>query len=182
MKIELWGKIEELSLPDGWEEQQQPARVVTDTRQLRKFVLNGDSDVQLCMYYRGRPMTYQTGQNFRKVLDAASHQLLPREIASVGEVLAEMKDTEVFKATTIQTQDFAGEKVMVAEGNWTKLGFDCYSLFADVHGDGLVVHQIYFAAPQAVYLRYIKQARQILQSIKWRQPNMTTAQALGYST
>ncbi|CAN5528523.1 hypothetical protein BH10CYA1_BH10CYA1_32600 [soil metagenome] len=166
-KVENYGRILSLTIPDGWSDQTFLKESEIDPSLLRKFVLDENNDVQICLYTRNLPISFNSCNELRKLLAAPCHELTPREQILVQEVLEGMSSKEAFQALSIRTESIDGINILVAEGRWIRLAFDTLSFFVDVGGKYAVVQQIYFAAPRDAYLHHLAQAKAILYSIKF---------------
>jgi hypothetical protein len=163
------GQIERMTLPEGWVESEAQTRSEADLSQLRKFHAPGNEDVQICFHYRGLPVTERSGESFRKLLEMPRHQLMPKEMWDIQEVLDSMMLDNNFETVSARVDDVHGKRVLIVEGRWVPLKFDTYSMFIDASGTGSVVHEIYYAAPVAHYPLHLKEAKNALESIVWKQ-------------
>jgi hypothetical protein len=159
------GQIKRLVLPDDWLEHTADS----GSANLREFQPTGRQDVRLCLYYRGLPMSTESGGAFKNILHAEKHFLSLDELEAIGELLEDSGDIDLFQPQAIQTSDIGDRRVLVVEGRWLEQGWDTYSLFVSCDETGCVVQQIYFLAPTVQYTGLLPLVKQILESIEWKE-------------
>jgi hypothetical protein len=165
--IENHGQIKKITLPAGWVE--GPAtKGGIGTRSFREWHPVSDPDAKLCFYYRGLPTSAAAGKKFREVLDKPPHILTKAEITSLGETMRGKEDQSIFSPIMIKTEELNGKLVLTVNGRVTDRQADVKSIYVDADGTGKVVQEIYFQAPKELYLRYMKAAREAMESIEWK--------------
>ncbi|MCA9800547.1 MAG: hypothetical protein KC777_01100 [Cyanobacteria bacterium HKST-UBA02] len=162
------GRIEEMPLPPGWSEHRQIEDNAPGMPDLREFQADGEPEVKLCLYYRGRLMTAPGGEAFSKVLEQKPHVLLNREIESLQEVLEDAAAADFFTPLSIHTAELAGRTVLVLEGRWKRQQWDTYSIYLKADEEGRAVQQIYLLAPPARYPVFLPQVKKILKELRWK--------------
>jgi hypothetical protein len=161
------GQIAKMTLPAGWEEGPSTSGGI-GTRSFREVHPIADPDAKLCFYYRGLPTSAEAGKSFRTVLDKPPHILTRAEIGSLNEVLRGKNDPTVFSPVMIKTEDINGKRVLTVNGRLNEKQADVKSILIDADGSGTVVQEVYFQAPKELYLRYMKAARDAMESIEWK--------------
>jgi hypothetical protein len=161
------GQIAKMSLPPGWEEGPATSGGI-GTRSFREVHPEADADAKLCFYYRGLPASDEAGKNFKQILDKQPHILTKNEIVSITEILRGKDDPKTFTPVMIRTEDINGKRVLTVNGRLNEKQADLKSILIDAEGTGTVVQEIYFQAPKELYLRYMKAARDAMNSIQWK--------------
>jgi len=167
MTIINHGQIEKMPLPQGWEEG-QPNSGGIGTRSFREIHPPADPDAKLCFYYRGLPASDGAGKNFKEILDKPPHILTKNEIISISEILRGKDDPKTFSPIMIKTEDINAKRVLTVNGRLNEKQADLKAILVDADGTGKVVQEIYFQAPKELYLRYMKAARDAMNSIEWK--------------
>jgi len=165
--IENHGQIARITLPAGWEEGPSTSGGV-GVRSFREVHPVHDPDAKLCFYYRGLPTGEAAGKCFREILEKPAHILTKAEIASIGETMRGKDDSKVFSPIMIKTEDLNGKRILAINGRYSERQDDVKSVLVDADGSGRVVQEIYFQAPKELYLRYMKAAREAIESIEWK--------------
>ncbi len=168
IEIENYGRIKYWTLPDGWSEETKHSEGSSSA--LRRFVLDENNDVQLVVYTRNLPISFNSCAELRKLLDLPNHELTPKEQWQVQEVLQTMPSKREFQPLSIRTEIVDEVKIITGEGRWIGINFDTLSFFVDEGGEYAVIQQIYFAAPKEVYASHFTQAKTIMYSIKFLPP------------
>jgi len=163
------GQIAEMSLPKGWIEG-APYRFSggIGTRSFREIHPPDDPNAMLCFYYRGLPISQEGGQKFHDVLSKPPHDLSPEELKSLSEVLRDKAKPEDFTRKSARTEERNGKRVLIVEGRYPGIQENTSEIFVDASGDGRVVQEIYYQAPEAVYSKYAQAAEDSMHSIKWK--------------
>lgn len=168
LKVENYGAVAQLSIPNGWVEDHVAKRSEFDLAELKKFTPSGKSDVQLVFHYRGQPISEQQAANFTAVLSQPPRLLRKEEWWSVQEVLNRMAIPDEFSLLTVRTELLNQKCVMTAEGRWKDSSIDMYCVFVDVEGDGSIVQEIYFAAGKSDYYKHLTEFKRAIASVEWK--------------
>jgi hypothetical protein len=170
MTLELndHGQIKKLVLPKGWSETNLE-RKNGHAFSLREFSPQTDTEVRLCLYYRGAPFQDQTGTSFKSILKEPAHSLSAKEVRNLADILEDVCDPGSFKPLAIHTQELNGKPVLLVEGRWLKQEWDTYSLYVSADDTGCVVQQIYLLAPTSSFPKYINEIKERLRRIEWNQ-------------
>jgi hypothetical protein len=160
------GQISQLVLPAGWIEG-DPSE--SGARLLRPFNLPGNVDVEICLYYRGGPMSDNSAELFANLLKEPAHTLSQHEYDLIWEVLEHASDPRAFQMEKAETIDLNGKRVLAVLGFWPASGLKSYMLMLDADGTGRFVQEIYYSAPADLYATYLSMAQASLQSIEWLQ-------------
>lgn len=164
-KIVDVGQISQMDLPHTWKLGTTDNTGGTD---FREYHPRNDPEVKLCTYYRGHRVDQPSADAFREVLKKPPHILSPSEIKSLAEIMRNKDDAKVFSMVVARTEDLNGKRVLAVEGRFIEKQYDTHALYVDSDGNGSAVQEIYFQAPKADYMLYIKQARDAFKSIKWK--------------
>lgn len=167
-EVKAHGQIASMALPLGWLEAPDNPRSDMDAATLRKFHPEGLSDIQLCLYYRGMPMSEHAAAEFHGLLCGQAHSLTRSEIRSVEGALEGLGNETVFDILSARTEDLNGKLVLIVEGRWKEIDTDTYHILLDADGTGAQVQEIYFAAPRSQYPSRIQEAKAAIKSIAWK--------------
>lgn len=165
-EIANYGQIKRLVLPEQWREG-ATTHNGTHGPELREFLLSSHKDVRLCIYYRGFPLSTESGETFRQTLEMSPHFLTMEELANLDELLEDSSNLELFSPASAQTADIGGRRVLILEGRWIQQGWSTYSIYVSCDESGSVVQQIYFLAPVTDYPGLLPNVRIFLDSIEW---------------
>lgn len=165
-EIANYGQIKRLVLPDEWQESDTTSSG-SHGLDLREFLLSSHKDVRLCIYYRGFPLSTESGEAFRRILQPPPHFLTMEEMTNLDELLEDSSNLELFSPASAQTLDVGGKRVFILEGRWIQLGWNTYALYAACDDSGTVVQQIYFLSPVTDYTGLLPNVRLFLDSIEW---------------
>ncbi|MBX9696131.1 MAG: hypothetical protein K2Z81_27330 [Cyanobacteria bacterium] len=153
-----------LAVPLGWQEftVRQPRSIET----LRKFHQPRKSDVQLCLYERGHPVTLDSATAFSGVL-ASTRALQEEDLRILQEILGNLALEGEFQTTEARTVELSGRRVLEVQGCWPKLDIRSCHYFIDTEGDGSTVLEVYFAAPTNEYESIQVVLDTCLNSVEW---------------
>lgn len=160
------GQVQRLELPARWKNTGASSTVAGSG--YHEFSVDGKDDVKFCFYYRGRRMSEPSSKAFHDILSSAPHTLKPAEMASLTEVLDQKSDPNVFSTLNARTESINGKRVLVVEGRFKEKQFDTMEVFVDSDGTGSAVQEIYYQAPKADYVTYLKDAKDAFKSIVWK--------------
>lgn len=172
--IENHGQIRSMSFPDGWVLKESPSFESMPTKSWVEVYAQSDERASVCFYYRGAPESTATGLTFKAILEQAPHTLLPKELKALSTVLRGKDDPTAFSIITARTADYNDKRVLIIEGRVVKTQEDIFALIIDAEGSGRVVQEIYYQAPKEIYLKFLRDARTALKSIKWKSRSITT--------
>jgi len=169
MEITNHGQIEKITIPAGWVEGPPTEFQGIGTRSLREFHPPDAPNAQLCLFYRGLPVSADAGDAFRSILAEPDHQLTPEEIESLREILRERADSKVFDLVNPPRTALVGDKrVLMLEGVYKGTNKYLQEIFLNADGSGRVVQEIYFIAPQDDYCLHAVAAQEACNSIQWK--------------
>jgi len=169
MNISNHGQIENIAIPEGWVEGPVTEFQGIGTRSLREFHPPEAPDAQLCLFYRGLPVSAEGGELFREVLSEPDHQLSNDEVIALGEILRERADANVFELVNPpRTSTMSGKRVLLIEGLYKATNKYLQEMFINADGSGRVVQEIYFIAPQDDYCLHAVAAQEACNSIRWK--------------
>ncbi len=161
------GQISDIVLPEGWKAVAQ-ADNVQGNSVYNDYRPTSDSSVRISFFYRGRVTSRTAGARFHALLQEPNHILSSKEIESLKETLRD-KGNNGFSVLSARTDDLNGKRVLIVEGRYDEIQQDNRSIYIDADGTtGRVVQEIYYQAPRDSYLRYLKQAKESMNSIRWR--------------
>jgi len=171
MNIINHGQIENIAIPAGWVEGPVTEFQGIGTRSLREFHPPEAPNAQLCLFYRGLPVSADSGELFREILSEPDHQLSSDEVYSLGEILRERADPNVFDLVSPpRTSTVGGKRVLLIEGVYKATDQYLQEMFINADGSGRVVQEIYFIAPQDDYCVHAAAAQEACNSIRWKVP------------
>ena len=161
------GQIRSMTLPPNWVEGQSTSGGI-GSRLFREVHPVDAPDAKLCFYYRGLPTREEVGNTFSAILAKPAHILSKGEINSISEILRGKDNPKTFSAQMIKTEDINGKRVLTLNGRLIQKQEDVKAILIDADGTGTVIQEIYFQAPKELYLRFMKGARDAMNSIVWK--------------
>jgi len=164
--LENYGRIKSIEMPATWQllEDHHPESA---SPSWLTFGPQNVPNVEMFLYFQGRPLTGDTQENLKTILSANSNQLTRKQIESIGELLREACLIDAFNFLDVRVQDWNGQKVLIVEGRWNQLMHDRFWMFIPGSSECETVQEIWFQAPVDTYAAQLKYARQALKSIKW---------------
>lgn len=162
-----YGQIKSMSLPAGWleyEHESQPSSPFY----LREFSAPGNPEVKIAFYYRGRRVDARSAEAFHNTLSAEMHDLTSSELEALALVLRNMAEDGAFETERARTADLNGRRVLTVQGLWTASALKSCAIFVDAEGDGEIIQEIYYVAPDMVFDRFAGTATAALRSIEWK--------------
>lgn len=168
MKLLDYGPVKEMVLPNGWVEKLMPKVSPTDIKSIRKFHIEGDEKIQICLHYRGLPVTENSSKTFTKYLSSEPCQLSDEDYSSLQEILGSLALIDEFEKDYAKIDELKGKRVLEVEGTWTNLSIKSRNIYVDARDDGSIVYDIYYAAPRDQFDLYIKDAIQSFATIEWQ--------------
>lgn len=165
-----FGPVSNLVLPANWIEQKVLKKSGHDTKTLRKFHSLNNNQIQFCAYYRGLPVAEQSAVNFSRCLAKQPGALDNETLLELQEVLGPLAITEEFTLERASVKEINGKKVLAVEGHWPNLKLKSRNIFIDANGDGSIVYELYYAAPEEDFDGNAELAALALSSIIWN-PN-----------
>lgn len=164
-----------MRLGDGWQEMKGEALLLgdssIDTRILRQYRLSWAPWVMLDFWYRGMPVSVTSGQHFLDVLRQAKC-LTHDELLPLAEVLGVIWDQSKQSGNVVKSaevQEVSGKRVLVI--NWhnatSKRAY--LSMLFEVRGDGRMIREMHFSAPQTCFHEHLSHVQQCWLSIQWNQ-------------
>ena len=170
MEILDKGLFKRISIPDGW--------VLLDMRDearlgvfyISEFQPPNEPNVWLSFFYRGRPVGCEASEKFLILLSKPPHDLAEEELLPVMPIMANLSDPREFNQLSARTEDLNGKRVLVVEGTWNQPPLKTRHVFMDAEGDGRVVQEVYYQAPEGLYDRYLPTAMEAFNSIEWKWP------------
>ncbi len=168
--IENHGQIRSMSFPEGWVMKESPSFEFQSmpTKSWVEVCAQQDERASVCFYYRGAPESTAVGLAFKAILSQPPHSLFPKELKALSTVLRGKDDPAAFSIITARTFDYNEKRVLIIEGRTVKTQEDIYALIVDAEGTGRIIQEIYYQAPKEIYLKYLRDARAALKSIKWK--------------
>lgn len=169
--LEGFGPVSKLVLPDNWLEHKVPKVNREDIKTLRKFHSPDNIQIQFCAYYRGLPVSKSSGDLFCRHLTEVSQLEDEKAVLSLQDDLQEILGPLAFKddftLEKAQIKDLNGKRVLEVEGVWPKLNLKSRNIFIDASGDGTIVYELYYGAPEEEFNGYIETVDNALSSIIW---------------
>jgi hypothetical protein len=175
MQIEDYGPVKTILLPDGWVE--LPAPKMPAGRSLKEFAPPDQSGVKLCFFYRGEPVSAETGAIFNKVLNLPPHTLSKEELACLKEILRERTDPEIFTVLKSSTEVLNGKRILLLIGTYKQTGHELYELFMEADETGRLIYEIYIIGPTQPYRVHLKEVKPALATLKWTDESEQTIRA-----
>lgn len=167
------GPIRSIILPKGWKEglRNTPANQLT-VQTLYKFCAAENSNVQLCIYHRGHPVSKRSAASFREVLNRTRQEVSEDDLWSIQEVLGNLAYKDDFQVVTAMIRPLFGMNVLDVRGLWNNLKLSGYHIFIDVDGSGHFVYEIYYAAPYTEFDTHLAAIEAAVQSIEFEEPKI----------
>ncbi len=160
------GQVKTMEIPTSWQPLEQVDRGTASPSWL-SFGPHTLKDVELCLYYRGRPLSGNAQDNLKNLLELPPCQLTTKQLESISEVLRDASLADAFNFLNARTQDWNGRRVIIVEGRWNQMIADRFWMFVPTGPECEAVQEIWFQAPVDQYPAQLKQARQAIGSIKW---------------
>jgi hypothetical protein len=123
--------------------------------------------VEVCLYYRGRPLAGSGQTALQSAINGAAGPLDAKAVELLGEVLRDASLPEAFDFWNVSTKDWNGRRVLIVEGRWNQLKVARFWLFVPADRDCSNVQEIWFQAPAEIYASQIKLGIEILSAIEW---------------
>ena len=164
--IKNQGQIKTMEMPAAWQllENHDPHSA---NPSWLKFGPPNVPDVELYLYFRGRPLTGGAQESLKSILRAKSKQLTVKQIDSIGELLRDASLIDAFNFLNARTHEWNGRRVLIVEGRWNQIMHDRFWMFIPEDSECETVQEIWFQAPVEQYPAQLKHARQALNSIQW---------------
>lgn len=159
------GQIKAIELPKGWVKGKEKERTESSQTSYEVFHPPDRPDVMLWFFYRGTKIVAEAQAQFGLLLEKPAHLLSPGELANVSEIIRDKSDGNHFRILAARTESIGGKMVLTVEGRYLDSGEDAYSIYIDAGNK--VIEEVHFRSPKADYLRYLKDAKAAVQSIKW---------------
>ena len=168
VKLLDYGPVKEMVLPEGWVEMDMRKKSAGSIKTIRKFHKQGDDKIQICVHYRGLPVTEDSSRIFLEYLDSEPCKLSDSEFLSLQEILGSLALIDEFQKDYAKIDELCGKKVLEVEGTWTHLSVRSRNVYIDARDDGSIVYDLYYAAPKKDFDSHIKDAIQTFASIEWQ--------------
>lgn len=139
----------------------------------RQFKLKWAPQVTLEFWFRGRPLSATGGQALCSAL-SVSQVLDPAQLLSLGEVLgpiSEALDRSMYnpryEIEAAQVGPLHGRNVLQLKWGDSKSKRKVMSVYVDANGDGRIVHEIHFSAPEESFSEHEPLVVETLRSLQW---------------
>ena len=162
-----FGPISGIELPAKWVEQPHQNNDTRSPRTIRKFHHPEDDRIQLCLYYRGLPVTAPTAESFANNLANEPGSIAQNILEALQEVLGPLALQDDFNIELAAVKMVNGRKVLAVEGHWPGLDLKSSNIFIDAKGDGAIIYEIYYAAPSDCFDQHKETAEAAFASIAW---------------
>lgn len=164
--LENYGRIKRIEMPATWQllDNHQPQSA---SASWLKFGPPNMPNVEMFLYFQGRPLTGGAQDNLKTILSANKTQLSLKQIESIAELLREAYLIDAFNFLDVRVQEWNGQKVLIVEGRWNQIMHDRFWMFIPGNSECETVQEIWFQAPVDIYAAQLKNARQALKSIQW---------------
>jgi hypothetical protein len=164
--IQNQGQIKSMEVPATWQllENHDPQSA---NPSWLKFGPANVLNVEMYLYFRGRPLAGDARESLKSILAPKPHQLTRKQIDSIGELLRDACLIDAFNFLNVRTQEWNGRKVLIVEGRWNQIMHDRFWMFVPEDPECETVQEIWFQAPVEQFPAQLKYARQALNSIEW---------------
>ncbi|MBI1270786.1 hypothetical protein GC174_10170 [bacterium] len=162
-----FGPISSIELPSKWVEQPHHNKDIHSPRTLRKFHHPEDDRIQLCLFYRGLPVTAPTAESFANSLAGEPGSITEDILEALQEVLGPLALKDDFNVEDACLKALNGRKVIAIEGRWPGLDLKSVNIFIDAKGDGAIIYELYYAAPGDCFDQHKETAEAAFASIAW---------------
>ena len=162
-----FGPVSNRELPSTWVEQPHPNSDTRSPRTLRKFHHPEDDRVQICLYYRGLPVTAPSAESFANCLEKEPGTISQASLEALQEVLGPLALKDDFNIEHACLKTLNGKKIMAVEGHWPGLDLKSSNIFIDTKGDGAIIYELYYAAPGDCFDQHKEAAEAAFASIAW---------------
>lgn len=158
------GQIKEIEIPNGWFKLPAADNGFDDLVAYSPALTDKS---KLAFYYRGKPLSQDSGTAFEAVLQRNKGVLLPMDLDNVRWVLDELGDPEKFQISSAETMDLNGRVILLVQGRWLRDDFYSYDLFINAGDSGTIVQQVFFIAPKDQYFQHLSQVKDALKTVQW---------------
>lgn len=172
-------------MPPGWQEKSATAGDIPN-KLLRKFTPPGMNEIEMCLFYRGRPVHKKAARDFSSLLKRSPHTLTEQEVKDMTSVLLNMGDNQfqnsqvsgrppAFLVQLAETGEVREKNVLVVQGTFQRDGSkplnQCINVFIDAEGTGRFVFEVFLLVPSvlggSVFDRQLTAFRQAVSTIQW---------------
>jgi hypothetical protein len=166
------GRIMHMTLPAGWTDGRHQEPTSAGSSYFREYRAPSSNQTAISIFFRGKAMGLSSSMAFQKVLygDTRCRELTTDEIRSLHELLKDKCDRQHFTILSARTQLISGKRVVIVQGRYKQLNEESIHVYIDADGrTGLFVQEIFFQAASADFIRFVKAAKDSLNSIVWRE-------------
>lgn len=166
--IEGAGSIKSMELKGDWQDATPHREWQESLRAERIFHPGSVTEVDLVLYYRGRPTSKDEGQAFQDLLNKRSYHLQPQDIERLERTLGDFVDSESSSVSKISTRELNGRQVVEIDGQWKSNNHQFRAIVMDADGSGCQPHQLYLMAPASIFEKYLEQFEDSIKTIVWK--------------
>jgi hypothetical protein len=165
--------IDALTIPRAWQKEVNEPSFGEVAKSLSFFPPDGEGTA-LALYDRGFPIASSEAQRFQSILDKEPHVLSPAEISTLNaQVLGTVGDRSAFQINKAETKVVNGKTVLAVDGEWKEGGKKFHGLFVPKDESAREIQEVYFEGQEPHYSKFLPDARQSMQSIKWNRSSET---------
>lgn len=147
-----------------------------DGRIFREFQLQDSPAVNMVFWFRGRRISSIAAIAF-KITTGYAHRVNHMELDLLREVLGivgagvgvQRMPASITQIQWSEVGNLNGKMVLAIRWTNLKLRRQAVSLFIDAEGDGSIVHEIHFSAPQERFAEHESTVNELFRSIQWAQ-------------
>jgi hypothetical protein len=167
MQIIAFGPIEKAPIQPGW----MPIESESDPDIISRhqsYCSPDCSELEISLYYRGRPISEKSAQNFLHILGQKPHELSSEEVSSVREALGNLGYESLFLMSCCETIAVAGRIVLKVEGIWCENRRRFTGILVNTDQEGREITAFYMSGPTDVFEKHIQTFDIALAGISWR--------------
>ena len=170
------GALERMHVFGAW----RPVFIVNDSRRMNtvwgtetSFLLphSENQDVFMGVYFSGDCGDESLGNLRRKEIYDQTLNLsgdgkdVKRALVLSGRQLIAHSD---MRCTKFATANFNGKRAVIVEQDWMSTKQAAYQVLVDTMGDGRIIYNLMFVAPQTVYSNFVEHAKASFETSLWR--------------
>lgn len=167
IQLENFGPVKELQIPENWI-QENTKRNQNALKSFIKYHHPHDTNIQICVHYKGLPVSDNSALLFSKVLESDIENLTTSNLDSLQEILGNLAISQEFKTEESKLVSKNGKRLLQVDGSWVNLSLKSRSYFIDAREDGSIVYELYFASPTEKFDEYWAEVDRSIQSVVWQ--------------
>lgn len=163
------GRIACASLPASWHKAGSQETGWASPSQSLDFSPSGRAaqNVLISFYRRGTPVSEESAEHFKTLLEEPCHNLTASELDSIRQILSKMADEDAFELRNASTNIIGGIKVLSLDGEWKRSSKQFHGILYPSKSCPQQIEEVFFEAPPLDYLRYLHEAASVIKSLQF---------------